>query len=84
MTTLSDTTQRAAKAHRCDHCGHSVAIGERYRRSRDQGGTFRGHADCAKVADRVRREEGHLCDVRHRNASWIKAEYPMVAERLKL
>jgi hypothetical protein len=93
---IADTTQRAAKAHHCDHCGKSIAIGESYRRIRGvwdgDPGVFRAHIDCEDVARKMHRNHG-LCsdegiilrsDVEAEDAVWIKIGFPMVAERLGL
>lgn len=97
MTTIiASTIQRAAKPHCCDNCGKTIVIGENYRRIRGvwdgEPGTFKSHVYCAEVAAKLHlardlcSDEGIMLrsDVEPEDAVWIKAEFPMVAERLGL
>ena len=62
MQVLSESTPKARKPHRCDHCGHPVAIGEIYDRAfiKDGGETWSwvAHQDCTALSHVMHRDMG--------------------------
>ena len=93
-TIISQTIQCARKPHRCDHCCQPIETGEPYERVRGvwegSPGVFKSHMECRdcalemwKVRD-YNDDEGILlsADVEPDDHEWIRAEYPVVAQRL--
>lgn len=54
-TTISESTQRARKAHRCSWCGQPIPVGEVYVRTRfafeGDPGSNKFHLECDKAAE---------------------------------